>query len=297
MLGSAAILIVVATVAMDPRRRDPGHVDARRRRDFDRAVDRPRRLGIAVATGPADVTNSVDGAGLGSGRTGRKHRSIGFTSFYLMLVHTGSPSATRGATRSDRCVHELWQMVTVYQGMLLAVAGTVALFMVVVTSIRAAPPHAIRILAPAPSVRVPRRRSCAPAPTVDGCRLHRLDGSDGLLVGPLDSGRRCRADVPGRSTAGPQRVPRYSGAERDPRGSRRGVGGDDWSRVHRIGLQAGQFCQWRFLAGRGWMRAHPFSISAVPRQDRLRITAKFLGDGSTGLAALSPGTRVFFEGP
>jgi ferredoxin-NADP reductase len=67
--------------------------------------------------------------------------------------------------------------------------------------------------------------------------------------------------------------------------------------LHRIGLQAGQFCQWRFLTGRGWMRAHPFSISAVPRQDRLRITAKFRGDGSSGLATLRPGTRVFFEGP
>ncbi|MDT5038192.1 MAG: hypothetical protein QOE03_3377, partial [Micromonosporaceae bacterium] len=67
--------------------------------------------------------------------------------------------------------------------------------------------------------------------------------------------------------------------------------------LHRLRVQAGQFFQWRFLTGPGWSRAHPYSLSAAPRPDWLRITVKDLGDGSRQVAALRPGTRVLVEGP
>lgn len=60
--------------------------------------------------------------------------------------------------------------------------------------------------------------------------------------------------------------------------------------------QAGQFFLWRFLApGLRW-QAHPYSLSAAPG-DRLRITVKESGDGSSLAARVSPGTRVLIEGP
>jgi predicted ferric reductase len=60
---------------------------------------------------------------------------------------------------------------------------------------------------------------------------------------------------------------------------------------------AGQFFRWRFLTRNGWWQSHPFSLSAPPRADLLRITVKALGDHSGELASLKPGTRVWAEGP
>jgi len=67
--------------------------------------------------------------------------------------------------------------------------------------------------------------------------------------------------------------------------------------LHRLPVRAGQFFLWRFLDGRGWSRAHPYSISAPPHSDRMRITVKNLGDGSGRVGRLRPGTRVLIEGP
>jgi hypothetical protein len=66
--------------------------------------------------------------------------------------------------------------------------------------------------------------------------------------------------------------------------------------LHRLPARAGQFFNWRFLDGPGWSRAHPYSLSAAPRRDWLRITVKDV-DGSGRLARLRPGTRVLIEGP
>ncbi|WP_067684124.1 ferredoxin reductase family protein [Nocardia miyunensis] len=66
-------------------------------------------------------------------------------------------------------------------------------------------------------------------------------------------------------------------------------------RLDQLPARAGQFFLWRF-AGR-WWEAHPFSLSAMPDGEFLRITVKALGDGSAWLQRIRPGTRVFAEGP
>ena len=43
--------------------------------------------------------------------------------------------------------------------------------------------------------------------------------------------------------------------------------------------------------------SHPYSLSAAPTENYLRITIKDLGDHSRSVAFLKPGTRVFVEGP
>jgi ferredoxin-NADP reductase/DMSO/TMAO reductase YedYZ heme-binding membrane subunit len=68
-------------------------------------------------------------------------------------------------------------------------------------------------------------------------------------------------------------------------------------RLHRLPAAGGQFLQWRFLRRGLWWQAHPYSLSAAPARDRLRITIKDLGDHSRALARLAPGTRVAIEGP
>jgi len=64
-----------------------------------------------------------------------------------------------------------------------------------------------------------------------------------------------------------------------------------------LNARAGQFFTWRFLDRARWREAHPFSLSAAPDGQSLRLTVKALGDFSGGLAAVTPGTRVLVEGP
>jgi ferredoxin-NADP reductase len=67
--------------------------------------------------------------------------------------------------------------------------------------------------------------------------------------------------------------------------------------LDRLRAEAGQFFTWRFLTGPGWMRGHPYSLSAAPDGRSLRITVKTLGDGSALVRSLRPGTRAVVEGP
>ena len=65
-------------------------------------------------------------------------------------------------------------------------------------------------------------------------------------------------------------------------------------KLHAVG---GQFFSWRFITKNDWYQSHPYSLSAAPTDELLRITVKGLGDSSKGLANLKPGARVFIEGP
>ncbi|WP_328556570.1 MULTISPECIES: ferredoxin reductase family protein [unclassified Streptomyces] len=68
-------------------------------------------------------------------------------------------------------------------------------------------------------------------------------------------------------------------------------------KLDELNAQAGQFFRWRFLAdGMRWTST-PYSLSAPPRPDRMRITVKALGDHSAAVGLLRPGTRVWAEGP
>jgi predicted ferric reductase len=68
-------------------------------------------------------------------------------------------------------------------------------------------------------------------------------------------------------------------------------------RLDRLPVSGGQFLLWRFLTRDLWWQAHPYSLSALPSGDYLRITIKGLGDQSRAAARLRPGTRVAIEGP
>ncbi len=67
--------------------------------------------------------------------------------------------------------------------------------------------------------------------------------------------------------------------------------------LDRLNARAGQFFLWRFLGRGRWWASHPFSLSAAPDRRSLRITVKALGDFSSRLGEIAPGTRVVAEGP
>ena len=61
--------------------------------------------------------------------------------------------------------------------------------------------------------------------------------------------------------------------------------------------EPGQFFRWRFLTPDLWRTAHPFSLSKPPENDRLRLTVKALGEGSSRVQRVAVGTWVIAEGP
>ena len=67
--------------------------------------------------------------------------------------------------------------------------------------------------------------------------------------------------------------------------------------LDRLPVSGGQFLFWRFLTRGMWWQAHPYTLSALPQPPYLRLTVKGVGDHSSALARLTPGTRVAIEGP
>ncbi|GAC1371163.1 MAG: ferredoxin reductase family protein [Candidatus Saccharimonadales bacterium] len=68
-------------------------------------------------------------------------------------------------------------------------------------------------------------------------------------------------------------------------------------RLHRWKSEAGQFVLVRFLVRGLWLEEHPFSLSMVPKDGRLRITVKNVGDYTARLQNLKPGAAVLVAGP
>lgn len=71
----------------------------------------------------------------------------------------------------------------------------------------------------------------------------------------------------------------------------------DGHHLDELAAAPGQFFRWRFMTRHTWATAHPFSLSAPTRPDKLRLTVKALGNGSTLLQDVAVGTRVIAEGP
>ena len=234
----------------------------------------------------------------GQDELARRHRLVGFASFHLMVAHV--VLVTLGYARQDATnpLAQAWDLVADYPGILLALSGTLLIVMVTVTSIRRA-----------------RRRLRYESWHL--LHLYAYLGVGLALPHQLWTGQEfvssrvatlywwslwvaAAAAVLGWRIG----VPVYRTLAHDLRVTAVLREGPDLVSVwmtgrglHRLPVAAGQFFVWRFLQGPGWTRGHPYSLSAAPRGDTLRITVKDLGDGSRALVALRPGTRVAFEGP
>ncbi len=234
----------------------------------------------------------------GQDRLARQHRIVGFTSFTLMLAHVVLITWGYAAGSLAASPAKFWDLTTNYPGMLLALGGTTALVMVVVTSIRAARKrvryeswHLLHLyaylgvgLALPHQLWTGQEFLTSTAATAYWWGLWAAAACAVLLwrVGlPLWRSARHRLRVTSVVPEGDRVVSVYLTGHR----------------LDRLRVEAGQFFTWRFLSGRGWTRAHPYSLSAAPDGSSLRITVKALGDDSAGLPALKRGTRVLVEGP
>ncbi len=234
----------------------------------------------------------------GQDRLARLHRLVGFTSFNLMLAHIVTITWGYAAGELARTPATLWDLVIDYPGMLLATGGTVALVMVVVTSVRAARRriryeswHLLHLyaylgvgLALPHQLWTGQQFASSPLRTVFWWTVWSLTAAAVLVwrVGvPLGRNLRHRLRVTSV-------VPEGHGVASVYLTGRR---------LDRLPVEAGQFLSWRFLTGPGWSRAHPYSLSAAPDGRSLRITVQAVGDGSAAAFGLRPGTRALVEGP
>lgn len=234
----------------------------------------------------------------GQDELARRHRLAGFSSIVLMTAHVVLISLGYAATDRWGLIAEVWSLVTTYPGMLLATAGTAALVMVAATSVRAARRrmryeswHLLHLYAYlGAGLALPHQLwtgadfTASPVATVFWWTAYAAAAGAVLvfrLGRPVWLNARHRLVVERVVREGPGVVSVYL------RGRR----------LDRLPVSAGQFFVWRFFPGPGWTRGKPFSLSAAPGRDQLRITAKDLGPGSRRLAALTPGTRALFEGP
>ncbi len=234
----------------------------------------------------------------GQDRLAGQHRVIGFTSFNLMIAHIVLITWGYAAGSLLRAPLTLWHLTIDYPGMLLAAAGTLALVMVVVTSIKAARKrlryeswHLLHLYAYLGA------GLALPHQLWTGQQLASSTGRTifwwGLWIAALGAVLLWRVGLPLWRTARHglrvTSVVREAGDIVSVHVAGRGL--------HRMPVEAGQFLSWRFLGRRGWSRANPYSLSAAPDGRSLRITVKEAGDGSASTASLRPGTRVLVEGP
>jgi predicted ferric reductase len=226
------------------------------------------------------------------------HRWVGFGCVWLLVAHTILTTLGFALTTGSDVLGETWSLLTTYPYVLMATVGLVMLMAVGVTSVRMA-----------------RRRLTyetwyyihlyAYLGMALGFAHQLVVGSDflsdpiavaywiGLYLAtvmaivvfrigqPVQLFFRHRLRVAHVAVEGPGVVSVYvTGRQLD-----------------RLTAQAGQYFLWRFLAGDGWWRAHPFSLSAAPNDRYLRLTVKASGDGTSVIQRLHIGTPVFVEGP
>ncbi len=233
----------------------------------------------------------------GQDELAHRHRWVGFASFDLMLAHIVLIVLGYAATDGTGVVATTVSMVLTYPGMLLATAGTALLVMVVVTSLRAARRrlryeswHLLHLYAYlGAGLALPHQLwtgadFAAPAAQVFWWSAYAVSAGSVLafrVALPLWRSRRHALTVTAvvREADGVVSV-HLAGRK-----------------LYRLKLRAGQFLTWRFRSGPGWTRAHPYSLSAPPSGNRVRVTVKDLGDASGALADVRPGTKVLFEGP
>jgi predicted ferric reductase len=235
---------------------------------------------------------------IGQDRLVAWHRKLGPWPLYLLLAHVALITVGYARQASAGVLHQFGQLLLTYPGVLAATAGSIFLFAAGISSYRRArlrmayetwwSVHLYTYLA----LFLSFSHQISTGASFVGHPVARLWwtalwlGTLGVVVAariglPVWRSLRHRVRVVGVRPEGPGVVSIVL------RGRR----------LDRLPVAGGQFFQWRFLRRGLWWQAHPYSLSAAPSGDLLRITVKDLGDHSRGLARLTPGTRVAIEGP
>ena len=234
----------------------------------------------------------------GQDRLLQQHRIVGFTSFNMMVAHIVLITWAYAGGELSQTPSTLWDLTWHYPGMLLAMGGTLCLILTVATSVKAARKrlryeswHLLHLyaylgvgLALPHQLWTGKDFLSSRMATVFWWGAWAAAAAAVLIwrVGiPLWHNVRHRF--------------RIAGVEHEADGTYSvHITGHA---LHRFPAHAGQFLTWRFLGRPGWSRGNPYSLSAAPNGRSLRITVKDLGDNSSQIPTLKPGSRVLVEGP
>jgi predicted ferric reductase len=226
------------------------------------------------------------------------HRWVGFATVWLLVAHTILTTLGFALTTGSDALAETWSLLTTYHYVLMATVGLVMLVAVGFTSVRAARRRLTyetwyyihlyaylgMALGFAHQLVVGTDFLSDPLAVAYWVGLYAVTIAAIVVfrVGqPMSLYLRHRFRVARVVPEGPGVVSVYVTGRR----------------LDLLAAQAGQFFLWRFLAGDGWWRAHPYSLSAAPNDRYLRLTVKASGDGTNAVQDLRPGTPVFVEGP
>ncbi len=234
----------------------------------------------------------------GMDRLAAAHRWIGFGAIWLLAAHGALTTVGYAIGDGSSVVGEAWVLVTTYPFVLWAVAGMGLFVAVGVSSVRAARQrlsyetwHGIHLYAYL-AVALTFAHQLVVGADFAGDPVARLYWI-GLYVAtaaaivafrfgqPIRLSLRHRLRVANVVREGPGVVSVY-------------LTGRD---LDQLAIRSGQYLICRFLTRDGWWRGHPFSISAAPNGEWLRITVKDLGDDTKRLQRIAVGTPVYVEGP
>ena len=226
------------------------------------------------------------------------HRWVGFATLWLLVGHTVFTTLGYAAAAGSGIMDEAWSLLATYPYVLMATVGLVLLVAVGFASVRAARRrlsyetwygiHLYAYLA----IALAFAHELAVGTDLSNDRVAQVFWIALYVVvialivvfrvgQPIQMYLRHRFRVANVVHEGAGVVSIY-------------VAGRD---LDRLPVRAGQFFVWRFLTNGGWWRAHPFSLSAAPNGQYLRLTVKDSGNDSRILQRIGIGTRVFAEGP
>jgi len=234
--------------------------------------------------------------GVGADVLARWHRWGGPAVIGLILVHAVAAVAAWAQSRQEGLLTALWHVLRL-PWLIAATVGTLVLIAVAVGSVRAVRRrlsyetwHALHLLTYVAAALSFMHELAGP--DMAGHRLLQITWAllythvfalllRHRVMAPLRHFTRHRLQVVAVVPEGP------------------GVVSLEIAGQHLTELRAepGQFFRWRFLTPDNWRTAHPFSLSAPPTDNRLRLTVKALGDGSARLLDVAVGTWVVAEGP
>jgi predicted ferric reductase len=235
---------------------------------------------------------------IGGPRLAYWHRWVGFACVWLLVGHTVLTTLGFALTTGSDAIAETWSLLTTYPYVLMATVGLVMLVAVGITS-----------------ARIARRRMTYETwyfihlYAYLGMALgfaHQLVVGTDFLSDPLAIAYWIGLYVVTIVAIVVFRIgqPLQSFFRHRLRVARVAPEGDGVVSVYvtgrnldQLAAEAGQYFLWRFLAGDGWWRAHPFSLSAAPNDQYLRLTVKATGDDTSVMQRLAIGTPVFAEGP
>src|SRR4051794_7745042 len=227
----------------------------------------------------------------------RWHRWLGTSLVVGVLAHIVFITYGYALTADTGVVEQSWTIITTLPEMLSALAATIILVVISLISIRAARArlpyelwHLIHLTAylvlllgyghqVATGADLSGRFASVFWPGLSALVISALVW--GRLVEPIWLNARHRFEVAEVVAEGTNTFSIYI----------------DGKKLDKLPAQAGQFMRWRFLTRNGWWQSHPFSLSAAPNKEWLRLTVTAVGGHTAKLAEMKPGTPVWAEGP